>query len=105
MQHKYIEPKDHNCNNPYCPICEGGLSVCSVCGLLEGSLTTECPCVPSYQEYADDVYEGKIDYRNGEWVNKVSRHTPVFYRPYSECDDPNCSTNEDIIECLDREGE
>ena len=32
-----------NCQRPYCPICDGGLFVCTVCGQAEGELEHECP--------------------------------------------------------------
>ncbi|KVV40825.1 hypothetical protein WT27_12910 [Burkholderia territorii] len=47
-------------------VCEGGLGICKVCGLGEGSLTTECPGERSGAK-ADDVYAGKIDYVDGRW--------------------------------------
>lgn len=50
----------------YRMICEGGLGICKVCGLGEGSLTTECPGERS-GENADDVYAGNIDYVDGHW--------------------------------------
>lgn len=69
MNHVYIEPKDCNCgDDPSCQICQGGLAVCKVCGLLEGGLTTDCPGVPSHDK-GDEVYAGKLDYREGQgWV-------------------------------------
>lgn len=62
-----------------CMICDGGLFVCTRCGLLEGSVTTECSGIPSYSVYGDSVYKGHVDYRSGEWVNEVSHFSPVFY--------------------------
>ena len=63
------------CETPYCNICQGGLFLCSVCGLYEGGLTSECPGENSCDK-ADDVYRGKIDFRNGAWVEAVSKHSP-----------------------------
>lgn len=57
-----------------------GLSVCDTCELYEGSLTTDCPGVPSYREHADDVYAGKEDYVEGKgWVNQTSRSSPAYW--------------------------
>lgn len=34
------------CSNPgHCPICDGGLALCAVCGALEGALLDSCPGV------------------------------------------------------------
>lgn len=68
-------------------ICKGGhdngqecmieqLFLCANCGLFEGSLTTECPQTESYSERADAVYTGKIDYRDGKWIELISIHSP-----------------------------
>jgi hypothetical protein len=81
MEHKYIAPETHNCNNDaVCPICDGGLSVCSVCGGAEGSMPTECPGFMMSPVEAQAVYKGEIDFRNGAWVQKVSPHSPAYYR-------------------------
>lgn len=32
-----------NCERTHCPICEGGLFLCTVCGALEGALLPTCP--------------------------------------------------------------
>ena len=73
------EEKKCNCNKPGCPICDGGLYICSVCGLAEGSLTTDCPGYQCFSEKNKDVYEGRIDFRDGAWVQKTSQHSPVYY--------------------------
>lgn len=79
MKHKWIEHK--NCSSPgICPICDGGLAACEVCGLIEGSLTTDCPGYRCWQEKGDDIYEGKIDFVNGQWVNQPSPHSPAYYQ-------------------------
>lgn len=58
------------CNNPDC----GGtciyctLDICKVCGLGEGSLTSECPGINSL-EMADEIYDGLKDFKNGKWIN------------------------------------
>lgn len=79
-QKKDHVPEEHtDCKDPYCPICQGGLFVCKVCGLTEGSLTTECPGRESWVEYGDAVYTGKADFINGEWVEQASPHSPEFF--------------------------
>jgi hypothetical protein len=52
--------------------CNGGcwgctLFVCAVCGLYEGTLTTDCPGVPSFTEWGDKVYNEGWDYKDGKW--------------------------------------
>lgn len=69
-QHTFEEHT--NCDKPHCMICDGGLSHCTTCGLFEGSLTTECPGVQCYAEKADDVYAGKLDFLDGEWVERAA---------------------------------
>lgn len=57
------------------------LSICKVCGLIEGSLTTECPGVDSYKDHGDAVYKGLEDFRDGRWVpGAVSDCSPAKYR-------------------------
>lgn len=73
MKHVFRTPEDCNCNQlengQSCPVCDGGIAICKVCGLMEGALTTDCPGVWSDFEYGDRVYKGEIDYREGQgWV-------------------------------------
>jgi hypothetical protein len=64
--HQWVE--HHNCDHPGCMICEGGLALCERCGCLEGTIPTECPGEPVPSEKQDLIYAGKLDYRNGRWV-------------------------------------
>ncbi len=81
MKHKYAETckKGQECDDAGCWICRGGLAVCNVCGLYEGSLTTDCPGVQSYDDYSSLVYAGKIDFRNGKWVDGYTIHMAHIY--------------------------
>lgn len=67
---KHILERHENCDDPHCPICEGGLSYCRVCCGAEGSLATDCPGEPMTNDQADGVYEGCSDYirKAGGWV-------------------------------------
>ena len=77
--------KHQNCTIDYCNICEGGLSVCTVCGLFEGCLTTECPGVPSYRDHGDAVYNGSEDFVEGQWRrDRMSLHSPAGISQYVE---------------------
>ena len=58
------------CDQPYCSICDGGLSVCTSCGCVEGSLATECPGVQCYAEMGELIYQGRVDFRGGGWVRR-----------------------------------
>jgi hypothetical protein len=58
--HKFYECR---CHKQYCQFCDGGLASCTVCGGYEGSLTTSCPGERVVREKLDEVYSGKIDYR------------------------------------------
>ena len=78
MNHHYITPTECGCDNEFCNICVGGLDVCSVCGLFEGGLTTHCPGVKAYGK-SDEVYAGKIDFRDGQWVEGVTIHMQHIY--------------------------
>ena len=68
------------CERPYCNVCEGGLAICTVCGLAEGALTTHCPGTWIDTERADGIYEGLEDYRDGAWIVGASPHSPAAYR-------------------------
>jgi len=45
-----------------CPICDGGLSYCTVCKGAESSLPTHCPGEPMTDLRADLVSAGHMDY-------------------------------------------
>lgn len=99
MKHIFIEHT--NCLEPgTCPICDGGLAVCRVCGLLEGSLTTDCPGYLCWAEKNDDIYQGKIDFVNGHWVNQPSPHSPAYYRQI----DHNHAKQRETCPCCDGTG-
>lgn len=57
-----------DCERPRCPIHEGGLASCTVCGGAEGSLPKDCPGVSMTPEQEDAVYDGNLDFVNGVWV-------------------------------------
>lgn len=82
MDHTY--ENHQNCEHHHCPICEGGLALCTVCGGLEGGLTSECCGRVLTSEECDDVYAGKIDFRDGNWVQAPSPRCPSGIRAYSE---------------------
>lgn len=66
------------CQNPYCPVCQGGLFLCVRCGSAEGATTTECPGEQIPLEWVDRVYAGALD-----WTVERGWHSPSAFR----CDD------------------
>jgi len=70
MKHKFEEHKAGECTREgHCVICDGGLKVCEICGCAEGSLATECPGYRCYVTHSDLIYDGKVDFINGKWVD------------------------------------
>lgn len=62
-----------NCERPHCPICDGALASCTVCGGAEGSLPTDCPGHRMTAQQMEAVYAAALDFRDDEgWVNKPS---------------------------------
>lgn len=66
---KHVWEKHTNCEEQSCIICDGGLAVCTVCGLVDGCLTTDCPGEPVYRSHGEAVYQGELDYV--EWQGWV----------------------------------
>lgn len=68
MKHtEYICKSNHE--YPGCMFCDGGLFACTVCGGIEGSLTTDCPGKRMTEAEQDEVYAGRKDYREGRgWI-------------------------------------
>lgn len=64
------------CERMSCQFCAGGLFACAVCDSFEGATTTHCPDEPMDRDKAEAVYAGKVDFRDGEWVEAGSPHTP-----------------------------
>lgn len=69
---------DKDCTG--CFLCDGGLSVCTVCGLGEGALTTDCPQARCAEDLGAAIYAGKLDFRGGRWHREPSPHSPAYYR-------------------------
>lgn len=69
-----------SCRINYCSICEGGLSRCTVCNLLEGALTTDCARISLPMSMVDIVYAGEMDFRIDSWVVEASPHSPTGMR-------------------------
>ena len=58
-----------NCRrDDHCPICDGGLANCIVCGAAEGELTTDCPEVQLDEYTKQAVFRAELDYKDGCWT-------------------------------------
>lgn len=72
LGHSFYEFDDVKDTDPngflYLNVVDGGLAICKVCGLMEGSLTTHCPGEMSISKH-EEIYAGNLDYRaDGGWV-------------------------------------
>ena len=65
---EHIAVKHENCNISACGICDGGLFICKNCGLLEGSLTTDCPNITISEFNSDLIYNGFLDFKDRDWI-------------------------------------
>jgi len=65
--------KHDRCVTSHCPICDGGLAVCRVCGGAEGSLPTHCPGRRMTREEDQDVLHARRDFRAGKWADGSNR--------------------------------
>lgn len=73
MKHNYlVHPSGYHDNDDYyhCMFCEGGLSACTTCGGLEGSLTKDCAGSELSSFTLDKVWKGDIDFRDGNWTRE-----------------------------------
>jgi len=70
-----VHPLDGPCwggpTEGFCTLCDGGLSNCIVCGLAEGTLTTECPGTRQAMQYAERVFSKELDFVDGLWRRKL----------------------------------
>ena len=78
MKHIWDECKSE-CDNEFCNICCGGLALCKVCGLYEGSLTTDCAGYRVKSDIGDQVYAGKLDFKDGKWIHACTIHMSHVY--------------------------
>jgi len=61
-------------------VCDGGLTICKVCKSYEGGLTTDCPGEVVSYEKSGEVYAGKIDFRDGQWVEEKNPTNQTWER-------------------------
>ena len=76
MEHTiFICPKDHDDRG--CPNCDGDLQACISCVAFEGMWPDECPGRQMSGKTGDEVYAGRLNYRDGTWFPeccKAMRH-------------------------------
>lgn len=82
LAHSYKTSQDCGCNgwSGSCPICDGGLANCKVCNGAEGALTTHCCGRHLTTEEVDKVYRGDLDFKDNQWVESTSPHSPAAYK-------------------------
>ncbi len=71
MKHTLVTRETCGCDpDSYtsCPICDGGLALCSVCGGAEGWMTTDCPGEHVPYEKGEAVGRREIDFVDGQWI-------------------------------------
>jgi hypothetical protein len=74
--HTYLVHAPGQCpEDRHCSICDGGLSLCTVCHGAEGTLPAECPGVKMTDEQQRAVYAGEINFTNGEWTRQFRAKT------------------------------
>lgn len=66
---KHLFEHHAKCEKEYCSVCDGGLSICVTCKLAEGTLTTHCPGDVVTAQAEDDIYQGLLDYVDGQWTS------------------------------------
>ena len=69
MRHDLLEHK--NCTEWNCPICDGGLALCVICGGAEGSLTTECCGRKLTKDEQKLIMNGALDFQDNRWIEKA----------------------------------
>jgi hypothetical protein len=80
-KHIFFESKDISDNDNWgqLNIVDGGLSLCKICGCLEGGLATECPGENVSMQIQDLIYRGKMDYIDGKWqYNKLNPTNKIW---------------------------
>ena len=64
------------CALSYRPFCQGGLTLCTVCGGTEGTLTTECCGRRLSKTEEEAIYrEQSLDFRGGAWVQLAAANS------------------------------
>lgn len=75
---EHLRATHEDCPDPAtCFLC--GVFICGICGLAEGSLTTDCPGFSVSYNFMEAVLSGDLDFVNGAWVKgAVSRNSPAW---------------------------
>lgn len=78
MQHTWLKHEPGRCQEWRCPICEGGLAICTVCGAAEGELTKDCCGFRLNQFILDAIYKGGLNFADGMWT--VAAGIPYYIK-------------------------
>lgn len=90
-------PLSKHCSCEYC--C---LSVCSVCGGAEGSLTTDCPGTRVNADRHQEVYETNLDYTDSQgWHLTTAWRSPHFKRTEISADPPRADPRAAVAPAID----
>jgi hypothetical protein len=84
IKKEHLAIKHENCKLNYCPICDGGLIVCSECGSAGGAITSSCPPQRISGEQLIKIYRGELDYDGENWVNRPSKFSPAYWSKFRE---------------------
>lgn len=76
--HIYKTAQDCGCaGSGGCPICDGGLALCKVCGGADGCMTADCPGRHLTVDEMDAICRGELDYKGGEWITPEAKQSPI----------------------------
>ncbi|MEU4332356.1 hypothetical protein [Nonomuraea dietziae] len=98
--HVDVKCTNRECNG--CMFCDGGLWGCTICGGLEGSMPSTCPGQRMTADQSDAVYGGRLDFRDGQWVEGVaSRFCPkgLLWTPIDDAAGRDCSMDTSDCGC------
>lgn len=79
-EHEWYSPDcTYGIDCPGCMWCDGGLEVCRACHAFEGATPDECPGKTMTIDFADLVYKGIINFRDGNWYGECAQvMRPVY---------------------------
>lgn len=63
MRRPHLWHARKDCTRENCPVCDGGLALCKICGGLEGALLDSCPGVMLRQAQHDWNYKKFLTFR------------------------------------------
>ena len=58
------------------------LGICRVCECSGVRLPTECPGYKCISTHGEEIFRGKIDFRDGKWIQMISKNSPAQFGPW-----------------------